>query len=286
MDGKNGMDEQARSRPALSSIRSIPSIPLRSVHSAPFRSVTTLSAMPAPGTIVRFLSELRATGMPVIRLRGQGDWRNSLLLIETEASNEPEISRILAAWHEEAADDLGGPPLPFDEPAALRGARLLFRAAWCYLQRDTGKDEVARLLLESSLTSSQIPPSTHSASAQFSADLTLQHLPALFRMAQVLAPGDPLLAALRELAHEFPLSGIGIQPADPDTPPSADPEAWENLHAHPGLQQLFLDRILSSQARPWTKHPAVAQALRHTLGEYARELAPTLEPPGVPASEK
>ncbi len=80
------------------------------------------SAMSAPGTVVRFLSELRATGAPVIRLRGQGDWRGALLLIETEASNDPEISRLLAAWHHEAAEDLGGPPPPFDLKSGMKKA--------------------------------------------------------------------------------------------------------------------------------------------------------------------
>ncbi|MES2709492.1 MAG: hypothetical protein V4726_23045, partial [Verrucomicrobiota bacterium] len=180
----------------------------------------------------------------------------------------------------------------FDETAAVFGARLLFRAAWCYLQRDTGRDEVARLLLEPppsaaglGLSSSLTAAAQFSTAAQFSADLTLQHLPAIFRMARALAPGDPLLAALRELAGWFPLSGIGIQPADPQDFPAIDSGTWENLQAHPGLRQLFLDRILSARARHWLKHPDITLAIRHSLGEYATDLAPSFDLP-VPLSEK
>lgn len=228
----------------------------------------TVSALSAPGAMVRFLSELHATGAPVIHLRGRDGGLGALTQIEAEADGAPELSRLLGSWHQEAALDIGGPALPFDKTAARQGACLLFRAAWCYLNRDTGKEEVARLLLD---------PAAHpddSAAAQFSADLTLQHLPALFRMAQALSPGDPLLAALRRLARLFPLSGVNIQPEKPPAqgmPPAA---AWGNLQSHSGLRQLFLDRILITRAGHWLDHPETSLALRHSLGEHRQTLAP------------
>lgn len=226
-----------------------------------------MSSIPLPGTVLTFLQELRSTGAPVIRLRGQGDWRSALLLIETEAAQDTLIPQLLAGWHAEAAPDLGGPPLPFHLHAALHGARLLFRAAWCYLQRDIGKNEVTTLLGTDS-------PAPTDAAWQFSADLTLRHLPAVFRMAQALAPGDPLLAALRNLAFHYSLSGYGIPPENETAIPSVEPAAWEALQSHPGLRQLLLDRILASGSRHWLNHPETALALRHTLGGYPKEYAP------------
>lgn len=232
-----------------------------------------MSAVPFPGTVLTFLQELRSTGAPVIRLRGQGDWRSALLLIETEAAHDPLILQLLATWHAEAARDLGGPPLPINESAALHGTRLLFRAAWCYLQRDTGKNEVTMLLQEESIAAPD-------PAWQFSADLALCYLPAVFRMAQALAPGDPLLTALRNLAFHYPLSGTAIPPENDI--PAADLTAWENLQSHSGLQQLFLDRILITHARHWLNHPPTAQALHHTLGQYPQPFAPAF--PRLPQS--
>lgn len=218
-----------------------------------------MSAVPAhTGIILTFLRELRATATPVIRLSGQGPWAGVLIEIETEARADPRLGRLLADWHHEAAEDLGGPELPFDEDAARQAAVVLFRAAWCYLHRDTPAAEVAKLLQPP-------PPETLTAAAQFSADLTLRHLPALHRIALALAPGDPLLAALRALAAACPLSSPGFSP-DENFPPSADPLAWARLQEHPGLRQLFLDRVAAHADRAWMEIPDIAAAIAHALG--------------------
>lgn len=208
---------------------------------------------------------------PVIRLSGQGPWAAVLTEIEKDAQSDPRIGTVLAEWHREAVEDLGGPPLPFDEAAARHGAVLLFRAAWCYLHRDTPAREVTRLLHPTPPT----PSENLTAAAQFSADLTLRHLPALHRIALALAPGDPLLAALRSLAAAYPLSSPGFSP-DENFPPSADPDAWAILQNHAGLRQLFLDRVLAHADRAWMENAAIAAALTHSLGLHARTLAPHL----------
>jgi hypothetical protein len=223
-----------------------------------------------PGTILQFLRELRSTGTPVIRLSGQGSWRSVLPKIEAEAANDHQLTSLLAAWHAEAAEDLGGPALAFDEAAALHGATLLFRAAWCYLHRDSTAAEVTQLL--------HLPaPGPLDPAAQFSADLTLQHLPSLHRMAQALAPGDPLLPALQQLAQTFPLASPGLLFPD-KTLPDPDPSSWHALRSHLGLWQLFLDRVLQRQDRLWLAHPDVLPAVHHALGAHAKALAPFLLP--------
>ena len=227
-----------------------------------------MSPAPAtpPGTLLQFLRELRATGAPVLRLPGHTRPMPLLARLEAEAAADPHLTSLLRFQHREAAEDVGGPPLPFDEPAARLGATLLFRAAWLYLHRDSTADDVTRLLTAA-------VPAFPNAAAQFSADLALQHLPALFRMAQALAPGDPLLAALRQLAAHVPLSAVGLPPEE-NSPPSADPAAWAALQEHPGLHQLFLDRIVLRQAREWLVFPNVSTALQDSLGACVRELAP------------
>ena len=229
------------------------------------------SVVPQPGAALTFLLELRATGAPVIRLTGQGSWRGVLPRIEAEAAGDPQMAALLESWHREAAEDLGGPPLAFDGTAARHGALLLFRSAWAYLHRDSQASEVTQLLCAPL-------PWEPTAAAQFSADLTLQYLPALFRMAQALAPGDPLLPALRHLSAVLPLGAIGFPPQD-DVPAVAEPRAWQALRAHPGLWQLFLDRAVQRHDRAWLDHPDIARGLRHALGAHLQELAPAIAPP-------
>ena len=212
------------------------------------------------GLIQQFLRDLRATGSPVIRLIGAGPWGGVLTALEAEAHADPQVAALLEIWHREASGDLGGPPLAFDEKSARRGAVLLFRAAWCYLHRDSTAADAT-------------------ASSQFSADLALQHLPGVFRLAQALAPGDPLLAGLRHLAARFPLSSPGMPPEE-NTSPAADPAAWAALQSHAGLHQLFLGRVVLLRSPAWLAVPHVAAALRRSLGSWARELAPSL--PSVP----
>jgi hypothetical protein len=233
-----------------------------------------MPAVPCPGAALIFLRELSSSGSPVIRLHGYGPSPEGLQLLEEDAGQDLLLIPLLKSWHLEAVEDIGGPPLPFDGSAARHGALLLLRAAWFYLHRDSDTTAVTRAL-------SEPPPGPPNPAALFSADLTLQRLPSLFRMAQALAPGDPLLAALRKLGHSWPLSGIHIPPAPTDEPsppfPSADPAAWTALRQHQGLWQLFLDRLLDRPASPWKHHPEVAASLQQSLGAYARELAPRLE---------
>ena len=230
-----------------------------------------------PGAVLTFLRELRSTGAPILRLHGQGAAKQGLLQLEADAREDLLLLPLLKSWHEEAAEDLGGPALPFEEAAARHGVQLLLRMAWFYLQRDTDASTVTRLLAEPC-------PFPAGAAAQFSADLTLQYLPAIFRMAQALAPGDPLLASLRNLAGLWPLSGTGVPLGSGQDVPMADPAAWEALRTHAGLWQLFLDRLLQRPDSPWLRHPDVVSGLTRLLGAYGRELAPALPawPPALP----
>ncbi len=222
-----------------------------------------------PGAVLTFLRELRSTGSPVLRLHGQGAGKQGLLELEADAREDLLLLPLLKSWHEEAAEDLGGPVLPFEETAARHGVHLLLRMAWFYLQRDTDASTVTRLLAEPCLCPA-------GAAAQFSTDLTLQYLPAIFRMAQALAPGDPLLASLRNLAGLWPLSGTGVPLGSGQDVPMADPAVWAALRTHAGLWQLFLDRLLQRPDSPWLRHPDVVNGLTRLLGAYGRELAPAL----------
>jgi len=222
-----------------------------------------------PGTVSAFLRELRTTGAPVVRLRGAGELHDCLRHIEAGAAADAGLIPLLREWHTEALEELAGPPLPFDEPAARWGAQMLFRAAWFYLHRDAAESQVVTLLADPL-------PGGPSAQVMFSADLALQYLPGLHRLARTLAPGDPLLGALQRMAEALPLSGAGIEPEEGRVrqPQAA---AWQAVRAHPGLWRMFTDRVIAANARWWLGREEVKEAVRRAAGAFAGELVPAFD---------
>ena len=223
------------------------------------------SPRPTPGTLYSFLRELRTTGAPVVRVQGGGELRECLGLIEDDSARDGRVLGLLREWHREAQLDLAGPSLAFDAAAAAWGAKLLFRAAWFYLDRESESDQVAAMLAEPM-------PGAATPAAVFSADLTLQWMPGVFRLARTLAPGDPLLIALRKLAVALPLSGVGVEPEMEAVLP-----VLTSLQAHAGLWQLFIDRVVQSNARWWLRVPSVRDALQQVAGAFPQELVPALD---------
>lgn len=219
--------------------------------------------------MLAFLSELRSTGAPVVRLKGIGDLQDCLKQIEIDALRSRGVTVLLREWHQEASLDLAGTPLEFDESAARWGAMTLFRAAWFYLHRDAEATDLSSLFSESM-------PKPLSAEALFSVDLTMRYLADLFRIAKTLAPGDPLLDGLQHLAESLPLSGAGIETQENETR-CEQSNAWLALKSHPGLWQIFIDRIIRSHARWWLPVPCVREAVQRAAGAFSLELIPALD---------
>ena len=234
-----------------------------------------MPALPQTGALTDFLTALAANGAPVVRIAGAGPMTDCLRLVEHDAAGDPRVGAHLRAWHADAADDLAGPPLAFDEAAARWGAAILFRAAWCHLHRDTPAEELTYLLA--------VPlPVPLSPAAMFSADLALRRLPDIHRLAAARAPSDPLLASLQSLAFAHPLSTVALPPPLGATR-TAEAAAWRTLRAHAGLWHLFLDRVIAAPAPWWLADDLVRQAVRTRLGPHAASLAPALSFPPVPA---
>lgn len=225
--------------------------------------------VPAPRTILSFLRGLHAAGRAEVHLTGAGVPRDALRMMEAEAASDPAVGALLREWHGAACEALAGAAPAFDEAAARWGAAMLFRAAWFYLHRDAPEPELLALL-------SVTLPVPLSAGAMFSADVALRWLPDIHRMALALAPGDPMLALLQNIAAAHPLSCAALPPPEGKarTPESA---AWQCLRAHPGLWRLFIDRVIAANARWWLHLPEVRAAIREAAGAYAKELVPALD---------
>jgi len=100
---------------------------------------------------------------------------------------------------------------------------------------------------------------------EYSVDLTLAYLPSLVDLVERVAPDDPVLDAIRQLASEWPLSSVGISGIEAPSRLLF----WEN----PCLQKLYVDRVIEANDVSRLEDPLVANAVRAALGAY-----PELEP--------
>ena len=176
------------------------------------------------------------------------------------ASEQGDVDDVLVAADAAARLDAPGDAPPFDVAAARWAARILFRACCCLADRTVDAAVVAKALGEPGS-----PAST--ASACWSADLFLRHLPELHALARGLAPGDPLVAEMEKLGGAWPLSSVGMKLAV-DAPAPAPCIADD-----PCLRRLYVDRVLSRGDTSRLAAAWVAEGVRAALGAHA-ELAP------------
>jgi hypothetical protein len=146
----------------------------------------------------------------------------------------------------------------FDPDAALWAAGYVFRVSQFILLRDIAATEMLDWLGGFA--------GTQSPEAIYSADLTLRFLPDLFRLASGLAPDDPLVINLREIAVKWPYSSVGITGID--TPMICE---------HPSLRQAYLDRIIRMKDIQRLNDPVTKELLKEILGANQPVLWPELD---------
>lgn len=174
------------------------------------------------------------------------------------------------AWH------FPGKQPALDQAVATNAAVWLYHAAMCYADRSMTADLSERLLA---------PPAIEhrDASAHYSADLVLRHLPALHELAAGLAEGDPVLTNVKRMAWLWPLSSVGVRLPEPWGAPDVG-----TVQSHPGLWRLFLDRVIASGEANALRDDVTRAASRHSLGlhpDLALRLLPhwqDVEPRALP----
>ena len=149
-----------------------------------------------------------------------------------------------------------GEPPPLDLSVAMWAAMTLYRGCQLAIYRELDAGAIDELLAEPC-------PAAESASRHYSADVMLVFLPDLIRQATRAAADDPLVARLRLLAAQWPLSSVGVE--------KTEPQHVDELAAHPGLLQLYVDRILAKKDWPRLGHPAVRTAALSSLGAHAHQ---------------
>jgi hypothetical protein len=155
------------------------------------------------------------------------------------AAERPRAVALLRAAFADHALDVAGPPLPFDEDAAVGAALLLAQACWCLVGNDDARPAL-RL---------DVP---HSPPAALSADVALRFLPAVHRRARLRDPEGELVREIERILRAWPLSGVL---ADLSAGPATPPE----FGGHAGLQLLYAERLAATGRPSWVPPPGPAR---------------------------
>ena len=178
--------------------------------------------------------------------------------VGTDWEFDADAERWVIEFDRAARLSLPGAAPELHPAAAAWAAQRLADACRLAIARDAGAEEIRRVFSEQC-------PAERSAATDYSVDLFFRHLPDLLAWAQRVAANDPLVAALRRLAGEWPLSSVGIADI---TPHPIDP-----FIAHAGLRRLYADRIIARRDSSRLADARAAEAVRSALGAHA-ELAP------------
>ena len=207
-------------------------------------------------TVARFVESLFKEG----RVRvGESVGRDGQLRQST-ADDLQETKAILKEFELSYRADLPGDPPAVSDKALLWGAVTTFYASSFLAYRDAGEDAI-RLALSVPCAEASSP------SVCYAVDLTLRFLPDLFRLARAASPNDPLVSVLRELAHQWPLSSVGIA--------GVEPVDLSSFRDNACLLQLYIDRIIATKDRSRLNEPLICDKIRAAIGLHS-ELAPEL----------
>lgn len=146
---------------------------------------------------------------------------------------------------------------------AVHAAGYVYLAARLVISRHVPGQIVEHLL------SSAIAPDASPAS-HYAVDLAGRFLPDLIRLAGGETSDDPLVAQLRALAHDWPLSSVGVPHVEPT------PERMAGILQSPALLHAYTDRVLRLGDGARLQHPAVADRARAAVGPHDQLLPPAL----------
>jgi len=174
---------------------------------------------------------------------------------------DPETALVaLSQVDQLARAELGLETPPFSAEAALWAARLFYHLCQFTVCRDIPAEYIEGQC--------RIPcPLSRGPEIDWSADLTLRHLPRLFELARHLSSADPLVQELKRVAAAWPLSSVGI--------PGLEKLSVNTFLDHPALCRLYADRIYERGDDSRLGDPRLDELLRADL-QVHRDLAPRL----------
>ena len=191
-------------------------------------------------------------------LLGQGAVTMGSQLAPFAPADLAHARQLLHRYHAQDAQTMPHQAPAFAPAAAEWAAQLVYRAIQLVVLRDLDETVVQQELADF--------PAPAEAAAVYSADLMLRHLPDLLALAKGLAPGDALVARLRELGRQWPFSFVSTE--------IGLPEAQAVVLADASLRTAYIDRIIAARDLDRASQPGVRELVQQALGNYAAELWP------------
>lgn len=184
------------------------------------------------------------------------------IVVSPEPITAPDESvlSVVLELNQRGQSELAGEGPGFSSDTALWAATLLYQICQFIVCRDIGEGQIAAAFASEC-------PAARGPETDWSADLLFRHLPALYRLAQQLSNGDPLVQELKKLAAAWPLSSVGIS--------DLSGLNLDTFITHPALGRLYADRVVAAADSSRLGDPRVDELLRADLGIH-RELAPEI----------
>jgi hypothetical protein len=187
-------------------------------------------------------------------LRGVVQAGRLLLREPLPAAPAPDAVALLAEAYRVHALSVAGPAIPFDASTAVAAGRVLYRAAWYYLNPNEPVDAAGLAM----------PGDPGTPSQHLSADLVFRYLPALHRRVRALRPGDELAGWLAELLRRWPLSGVL---GDVEDGPLVAPD----FAGHAGLRLLYAERLAAHEKAGWFPTGSAIEAVELVWQQLGRD---------------
>jgi len=203
-------------------------------------------------TLSAFLSRLSESGIAVVDMDDAiaPDLQWQATIVEWDAVQRNEL--------------LSAPKLSLE--AAGWAVERFYRGCQAIVCRDMGPNDLHRYLAAPF-------PEPREPAADYSVDLVFRFLPDLIALARKVSQNDPLVAELLRLAEAWPLSSVGVA--------GLGEISREPFLHHPGLRQLYVDRILATGDATRLTSDVVREAAGIALGAFpqmAPKIAEILKP--------
>ncbi len=186
---------------------------------------------------------------------------------QTSAIDDVDALPMLRELDRCVRDELALDLPAFSPNVALWAARLLYQLCRCVVCRDIPEEQIKAMC--------SIPcPEPRGPETDWSADLTLHYLPKVFLLARHLSSADPLVAQIKKIAEEWPLSSVGVA--------GLEKPGLDSFIGHPALRRIYADRILAAADTSRLGDARIDDLLRADIGihrELASEIAPKLFEP-------
>jgi hypothetical protein len=169
-------------------------------------------------------------------------------------SPAPDAILLLAEAYRVHALGVAGPAIPFDATTSVAAGRVLYRAAWYFLNPNEPVDAAGLAM----------PGDPRTPAQHLSADLILRYLPVLHRRVRALRPDDVLADKLAELLRHWPLSGVlGDVEDGPLVPP--------DFAGHAGLRLLYAERLVAHEKAGWFPTGPAIEAVELVWQQLGRD---------------